>query len=53
MAEQAIDPGTNKPRDVTPNDVVLNGKIVGTDPDPRIRASLLREAQEGKGAGAA
>jgi hypothetical protein len=48
MAKQAIDPGTNKLRDVTPNDVVVNGRIVGTDPDPNIRAQLLREADKGE-----
>lgn len=52
MAKQAIDPGTNKPRDVTANDVVLDGRIVGTDPDPNVRAQLLREANEGTDRGA-
>jgi len=32
MAKQAIDPGTHELRDVTENDVVWNGKIVGTVP---------------------
>lgn len=47
--KQAIDPGTNQLRDVTDNDVVVNGRIVGTDPDPNIRAQLLREAQQTSG----
>lgn len=29
---------------ITPNDVVVNGHVVGRDPDPRIRAELRRDA---------
>ncbi len=46
---KAFDPAINAEREVTENDVVVNGRIIGTDPDPNIRAALLRENQEGPG----
>lgn len=49
--EQARDQGTGELRDVTENDVVLNGVIVGADPDPNIRAQILREAMHAGGSG--
>jgi hypothetical protein len=42
---RAKDRLTGQERDVTENDVVVNGEIVGTDPDPNVREQLRREAQ--------
>jgi hypothetical protein len=43
--------GTDEVREATENDVILSDEIIGTDPDPNVRATLLHEAQAG-GAGA-
>ena len=36
--------GTDEYRVPTENDVVLNGQIVGSDPDPQVRLTLLKQA---------
>lgn len=39
--------GTEEFRVPTENDVVVGNQIVGTDPDPQVRAQIKRDAGEG------
>jgi hypothetical protein len=47
MSNKAYDPNQKAWRVPGPTEVVVNGVIVGADPDPNVRASIVREFTNG------
>lgn len=44
--------GTSESRAVNENDVVLNGEIIGSDPDENVRLQILKDGGDGNAASA-
>lgn len=40
---RTVKPGKVAPKEAGPNDVYCNDKYLGTDPDPNVRYTILRE----------
>lgn len=47
MSDKVKVRGTDEEREPTENDVVVNGEIVGSDPDANVRESLRKQAESG------